>query len=60
MWNLKAQDQTVLLLPAIAQITQGSQEKPHGKGVVNVVLPVELRTPGHKEITMESKHQGLK
>lgn len=33
---------------------------PHGKGVVNVALPVELRTPGHKEITMGNKQQALK
>lgn len=45
-----------LLLPAV---TPGCREKPHGKGVVNAVLPVELRTPEHKEITMGSKHQEL-
>lgn len=60
MCNLKAQDQTGLLIPAVPLMGLGPREKPHGKGVVNAALPVELRTPEHKEITMGSKHQGLK
>ncbi|KAJ4945230.1 hypothetical protein JOQ06_013765 [Pogonophryne albipinna] len=42
------------------KMTPGSQEKSHEKGVVNAVLPVELRTPQHKEITTGRKHQWLK
>ncbi|KAI9525507.1 hypothetical protein NQZ68_006055 [Dissostichus eleginoides] len=44
-------------LPLHSRMTPGSQEKSHEKGVVNAVLPVELRTPEHKEITMGRKHQ---
>ncbi|TKS68403.1 hypothetical protein D9C73_002465 [Collichthys lucidus] len=58
-WKTMGHREKDCCLPAALQITPGSQERPHGKGVVNAALPVELRTPEHKEITMGSKHQGL-
>lgn len=58
--NRKTEEQTGLMLSATAHMSEDSQEKkPHEKGVVNVALPVELRAPGHKEITMGSKQRGL-
>lgn len=48
-----------LPLPVTAHISEDSQEKSHEKGVVNIALPVELRLPGYKDITMESKQRGL-
>lgn len=58
--NRKTEEQTGLMLPAAAHMSEDSwEEKPHEKGVVNVALPVELRAPGHKEITMGSKQRGL-
>lgn len=56
----KTEEQAGLMLPATAHMSEDYQEeRPHEKGVVNVALPVELRAPGHKEITMGSKQRGL-
>lgn len=58
--NCKTKEQTGLMLPATTHMSEDSkEEKPHEKGVVNITLPVELRAPGHKEITMGSKQRGF-
>lgn len=48
-----------LPLPATAHMSEDSWEKSHEKGVVYMALPVEIRVPEHKDITMESKQRGL-
>ncbi|CAB1415771.1 unnamed protein product [Pleuronectes platessa] len=42
--------------PETRSTLDDSQQKTHGKEVVNASLPVEPRTPEHKGITMGNKH----
>lgn len=49
-----------ILLPEGLLLNLHSHLKPHGKALVNIALPVELRMPEHKGDTMGNKHQGFK
>lgn len=49
-----------ILLPEGLLLNLHSHLEPHGKALVNIALPVELRMPEHKGDTMRNKHQGFK